>query len=711
MLKFLRGRKRSRNAVLLIFVGIMALSLVGFFSAWSGGASGILRGTGGSDSAVAKVASYEVTVKELKDALNNFSQQIAQGQGKAKAEDTANTYALYGTQVLDNLIRQKVVLYEANRLNLAASDSEVQSRLRQIFAPWPGAEGYRMRLQQAGLTPVSFEEQLRASIAQEHLRSYITAGIQVTPQEVEDEYRRSSLNYKARWVEVNPGSLGDKVQVSDSDLQAYFDAHRGEFKITTEQRRSRYVFIDQDKAGEAIQVPDDELKQEFNAERSVRQVRVSQIVFNVPKQPATPPAAKNAATADATNNAADKKPSPEEELRKRAQAIVQRAQGAEGKPAEDFAKLARQYSEDAKTKATGGDLGWINKGDKREPDDSLSRTFNMQKDEVSQPIKKGDKYYILKVTDRKLPTFEESRPDLLKAARSRKSYSKAVEIAAEAEQRFKESKNAEAVVAEINKNSGAQIAAVRETPFFSQGDTVPGLGAGSEFGTALFELQNINDVADRVNIDKGLAIVQYLDRRDPHQAELSDVRSKVEQSYRAEKARQIVSDRARQLAQAKSPDELKKIADSMGLKIDERAGLGASDSLGPLVNEGSRAIVYKLNPGEVTHEPIKVEGSDTQVVASLITRNEIDMGEPFKKERASIEQRLLDEKRNMYFSTYLETTQKQMKESGKIKIYDDVIAAAIGEPSAPESPFPGGTPGRPRRPGRLPQPGAPQGQQ
>jgi len=110
MLKFLRGRKRSRNAVLLIFVGIMALSLVGFFSAWSGGASGLLRGAGGSDSAVAKVANYEVTVKELKDALNNFSQQIAQGQGKAKAEDTANTYALYGTQVLDSLIRQKVVL-------------------------------------------------------------------------------------------------------------------------------------------------------------------------------------------------------------------------------------------------------------------------------------------------------------------------------------------------------------------------------------------------------------------------------------------------------------------------------------------------------------------------------------------------------------------------------------------------------------------------
>src|SRR5947207_2831594 len=130
MLKFLGGRKRSRNAVLLIFVGIMALSLVGFFSAWSGGAAGILRGTGGSDTAVAKVGSYEVTTKELKDALMRFGQQIAQGQGQSRQDDLRTLYGMYGQQVLDELIRQKLVLYEADKLNLGAGDAEVQSRLK-----------------------------------------------------------------------------------------------------------------------------------------------------------------------------------------------------------------------------------------------------------------------------------------------------------------------------------------------------------------------------------------------------------------------------------------------------------------------------------------------------------------------------------------------------------------------------------------------------
>lgn len=704
MLKFFRGRKRSRNVLLLIFVGILTLSLVGLFGVVvSGGAGGLFRGTGGSDSAVATVANYEITVKELKDKLNEFSQQIAQGQGKNQRQDPAMVFSLYGTQVLDSLIRQKVILYEAGRLNLQASDSEVQSRIRQLFSPWPGPEEYRMRLQQFGTNPVTFEEQLRASIAEQHLQSYITAGIQITPEEVETDYRRSNTSYSFRWVAVDPDQLRDKVQVSDADLQAHFDANRSEFKITTEQRRARYIFVDQDKAGEAIQISDDELKQEFDPQRAVKQIRVSQIVLNAPKQPETPEPVKRAAPDSNSNAAADQKPSPEEALRARAQEIVQRAQGAEGKPAEDFAQLARDNSQDAKTRSSGGDLGWINKDDKRESDDPLSRTFSMQVGEVSQPIKKGDKYYILKVSDRKIPTFEEARAELLKTARSRKSYSKAVEIATEAEQKFKESKNAEAVTAEINRNSNAQVTSVKDTPLFSQGDTMPGLGTEAEFESALFELQNTGDVADRINIAKGLAIVQYLDRREPHDPELLDVKSKVEQSYRAAKAKQLAADRARQIAQAKTPDELKKIADSMGLKTDERAGLNGTETVGPLVSERDLAALFKLNPGEVTREPIKPDESDTQVVAALISRKDADMGDPFKTQRASIEQRLLQEKRNIYFTTFLETTQKQMKEAGKIKIYDDVIASAIGQPSVPVGQpsmpgFPGGSgPGQGQR--------------
>ena len=119
-----------------------------------------------------------MTVQDLKAALTNFGQQISQGQGKNAKQDLNTLYDMYGPQVLDGLIRQKLILYQADQLNLGASDREVQSQLRQIpmFNPWPGPEGYRLRLQQqfgVGMTPVRFEDQLRGSIAQEHLRSFI----------------------------------------------------------------------------------------------------------------------------------------------------------------------------------------------------------------------------------------------------------------------------------------------------------------------------------------------------------------------------------------------------------------------------------------------------------------------------------------------------------------------------------------------------------
>ncbi|HKP13098.1 MAG TPA: SurA N-terminal domain-containing protein, partial [Blastocatellia bacterium] len=481
MLKFLSGRKRSRNLFLIFFVIIMTLSLVGLFSvAVSGGAAKLFGNkSGGSDTTVAKVGGYDVTLKEFKDALTSFSRQISQGQGRSGMQSLTATYALYGQQVLDNLVREKLVQYEADRLSLNATDEEIESRLKQTFNPWPGPEQYRERLVQAGLTPVQFESGLRSSLSAEHLRSYVTAGVQVSPQEVEDEYRRNNTKYTVRWVEVSPDTLKDKVTFTDADLRAYFDAHKDDFKVTSEQRRARYIFIDSAKAGEAVQIPDDELRASYSPDSDLKAVRVSQIVLDVPKAPEKKPDAN-------ANAAAEKTPDPEEAVRKKAQELADRARGANGQPGEDFAKLARENSNDAASKAAGGDIGWVNKDAKRDSDDPLNNAFSLKPNEVSQPIKKGQKYYILKITEQRTASFEEAKPGLLRDARMRKGYSEAVNIASQAAQRFKETKDAQAVVNEINQQRGVQVASLRETPFFAQNDSPAELSGLPELQAAVF---------------------------------------------------------------------------------------------------------------------------------------------------------------------------------------------------------------------------------
>jgi peptidyl-prolyl cis-trans isomerase D len=699
MLKFLSGRKRSRNLLLIFFVVVMTLSLIGLFSvAVSGGASGLFGNkAGGSETTVAKVGGYEVTLKEFKDTLTGFSRQISQGQGRQGMASLTTTYALYGQQVLDNLVRDKLIQYEADRLSLSATDQEVEARLKQTFNPWPGAEQYRERLIQAGMTPVQFEAGLRASISGEHLRSYLTAAVQVSPQEVEDEYRRNNNRYSIRWVEVNPDTLKDKVTFTDADLSAYFDAHKDDFKVTTEQRRARYILIDSAKAGQTVQVSDDELKADFDPDRNLKAMRVSEIVLDVPKAQA-PDLNKSAGTQQA--------PSPEEEVRKKAQALADRAKGANGQPGEDFAKLARENSSDAASRANGGDIGWVNKDAKRDSDDPLNNVFTMQVGDVSQPIKKGDKYYVLKVTDRRTATFEEAKPELLKDARTRKGYSEAVNIANQAAQRLKETKDPQAVVNEINQQRGTDVASLRETPFFTRIDTPPELAGAQELVAAVFDLQNPGDVGESVNVQGGFAVPQYVERRDPHDPTFEEAKAKVEQRYRDDRAKQLAQDRARQLCQAKSPDEMKKLADSFGLKTEERAGIGESDSIGPLTTDESRAPIYRLNVGQVTTEPLKSD-NDHYVAAAIVGRKDADMGEAFQKEKKSLEQRMLDEKRNVVFSTYLAQLQQQMKADGKIKIYqnriDDAMEALASQPGAAQQPDIPAAPARPRRmPSRPP---------
>jgi hypothetical protein len=201
-----------------------------------------------------------------------------------------------------------------------------------------------------------------------------------------------------------------------------------------------------------------------------------------------------------------------------------------------------------------------------------------------------------------------------------------------------------------------------------------------------------------------MASPQYLDSRGAHDATLEEVKSKVEDKVRLEKAKDLAGQDAKALAKAQSSDALKSMAESMGLTADERAGINGNDSIASLITEESRASIYKLNPGQITPDPIKTESGDSYVVAAMISRKDADMGDAFQKERKSIEDRLLNSKRDTIFSTFMTATEKRFKDEGKIKIYQSVIDEAMkaemeAAPQVPGMPAPGsGSRSRPRRP-------------
>ena len=87
-----------------------------------------------------------------------------------------------------------------------------------------------------------------------------------------------------------------------------------------------------------------------------------------------------------------------------AEEVRERAAGGE-----DFATLAREYSEDQGTAQRGGDLGWFERGTMVAPFEEAA--FSMEPGEVSGVVETPFGLHIIKVYDRETESFEESQSD------------------------------------------------------------------------------------------------------------------------------------------------------------------------------------------------------------------------------------------------------------------------------------------------------------
>jgi foldase protein PrsA len=80
---------------------------------------------------------------------------------------------------------------------------------------------------------------------------------------------------------------------------------------------------------------------------------------------------------------------------------------------EDFAKLAKEYSQDPGSAQKGGDLGYFGPG-KMVPEFEEA-AYKLKVGEVSEPVKSSFGYHIIKVTDKKeLKPFDKMKPELEK---------------------------------------------------------------------------------------------------------------------------------------------------------------------------------------------------------------------------------------------------------------------------------------------------------
>src|SRR5215211_6052586 len=257
MLKQLGRLERTRNIIILGFAVLMAISLIVFYA--PGRSANTIDPTRNTE-VVAKVGSARITVADVARIRENYAQMF--GSRISLAQLGGNK------RFLEGLISKQVISQEAARLGLGASDGEVAERIRKQFSDasgnFVGYDRYKESVTARYGDIEKFEDDIRDEIAQEKLRAFVTASVNVSDTEVEQEYKRRNSTFDVGYIAVSADKLAAKIQPSDEELRSYYESHKADYRYLEPQKKVRYVFIDTEKAGSKLQIPEADLKAEFD---------------------------------------------------------------------------------------------------------------------------------------------------------------------------------------------------------------------------------------------------------------------------------------------------------------------------------------------------------------------------------------------------------------------------------------------------------------
>jgi peptidyl-prolyl cis-trans isomerase D len=620
-----------------------------------------------STEVVAKVGSHNITVAELARMRDNMMQMYG---------GRMNLAALGGSRrFLDILINKEVLVQEAERLGFGASDAELREKLMKQFSDasgqFVGFDRYKESIVARYGDIETFEAEMRDAIAQEKLRAFVTASVNVSDDEVREEYKRKNTTFDVGYVSLTPDKLAAKIQPSDEELRSFYESHKTDYRYLEPQKKVKYLFVDTAKAGSKLQISDADLKARYDqTDPKYKEAgwKVQQIVLKVARK-----------DLDA-------------QVEQKTKELIAKITNGSGHASEEaFAEAAKGNSEEPATARSGGFLAAPFKENPNKPNDLYGRTATMEVGQVTDvPIRYAGNFYILRRGDSVPKTFDQAKPELLVSLRNERGYNAGFELAKKAQARLQETKDPQKVAQEFAAQANMTPAdMVRETPYIKPGDDVPSVGVNQQFEQALASLNNANDVGEPIGVKNGFAIPMLVDKKEPRIPEFDEVKSKIADAMKQQRAKDQLEQKAKDLvASLNSPDAIKAAGEKEGYDAGLEDGFRLNSSLG---KAGTSAaiddLVYSLKEGEISKTPIKV--GDNWVIVGLVKRHEPDFATFNAGEQERMKQQLAGERENQVFEDYIATVQQRMKREGKITIYDKVLdqldeSETSAEPGLPQ---------------------------
>ena len=645
MIRFLQ---RDSRVVKAFFIVIIAAASVGMVVYLIPGLMGM--GTASSDDyAVIYPHWYSRFLSSGESVSQQRVSQMARQQLLRRNPQYADNPMIvhyFEQQVGQQLVEKQILLIEARKLGILATDDDVSRLLHRgqfgeyLFpnGQFIGTDRYAdFVARQFNLSVTEFEQEVKQDIQIRRLQALITAGVTVGDAEVRDAYRKQNIKIKFDYAVISSDDLRKSINPSDSDLTAFFKKNAARYATAVPEERKivYFAFTPDQLPGGAPRPSQQEIQQYYATHQSdyavPEQARSRHILIMVP------------AGADAKTDAAAKA---------KAEGILKQLQGGA-----NFAALASKFSDDPGSKDKGGELGFAKRGAMVPAFDNAIFT---QKIGESAIIKSQFGYHIVQVEERQSAHTQALNEVLpaIQAALVRQN-------SAKAEQDYAQALTSEAIKNGLGKTAAAHHLGMATTPLLGEQGVISALADSSQILAKAFASKQ-GDPPQFASTGEGYAIFQVTGIAPAHAPNLAEYKSKIADDYRNELLPGLLSQKTAELAgKAKSLNDLAKAAQQVGATVKSSDLVGETGQAPDLGQVGQVAPqLFEMKVGQISGP---INAGRTGVVAKVVDKQEPSADEIAKNFDQTRDQ-FLEQRRSEVFNVFLSNLLNDYKKHNRIQI-------------------------------------------
>src|SRR5450432_546295 len=626
---------RSRDKAVRILLG--ALLLMVAISMLTYLVPSYNTGSSTNDTVLAEVGKDTVTLNDAQRMV-----QSAMRNRQLPPEILPN----YIPQMVDQMVTERAMAYEADRLGFQVSDADLVETIKQLVpslfpdGKFVGKDAYAGMLAQQNMTIAMFENDLKRQVLIARLRDVALEGTIVTPLEIEQAFRKKNEKIKIEFVKLTGDKYKNEIQPSAEDMQGYFKANLARYQAP-EKKGLAILIADQTRLEQSVTPTDADLQRLYNQNqdsyRTKERVRVRHILVMTQGKP----------------------PADEAKLKAKADDLLKQVRAGA-----DFAKLAKENSEDPGSKDKGGEY-WI-QHDGQMVKDFEDAAFRLKPGQ-SDLIRTSYGYHVFQVMEHQdagLRTFAEVKPELSAEAKKQK-VNDLMQAASDKAQAAlaKDPTHPEKVAADFN------LQIVRAV--YSPGVPIPELGPSPDFDQSMSGLKK-GQVSAPVAATNKIAFAVVTDVIPARPSTFEEVQAQIRDAMVQSRSTVAVQTHAKELVEkAKAAGgDLAKVAKAMGLEVKTSSEFDRAGNIDGLGSASYVAEGFTKLDGTV-FGPIGTPDGAT-VVSKVISHAEPDLSK-LPEQRATIRDDIKSQKardRNALFESGVKAA---LTKQGKVKVHQDVF--------------------------------------